>query len=446
VRFEVRRDRGISLALLLLGVALRVIYLSYTGPSERTFDVFEGGGHLDYIRYVATHWMPPPATMGWEFHQPPLYYYIAAPVFLSVRGLFPGSELIALQLLSLAASIIFLVFGCRTIRLFVQQPWLQVLSQTLLVVWPAAVIHSVRLGPDALFYAAYASSFFYLCRWFLNGSRADLRWCLLLAVVTALVRSNGVVLAGTVASTVLVAAWGRRDLSLSWREAFAGVAVLALGALGSFAGKLYGYFFDSGHLLVGGVLDTLNPGLRVGNGLENFIHFDLSAFLTVPFLNTWADLGGRQLFWNFLLKSALFSEFSFPGATSQFLAVGMSALFLILVVGTAVVLVSDAVTGACGRGDLCARTLSRSLPLLVGFILSLVALLIYRYAIPVSCNNDLRYILPILIPAIIAVASAIASVERRFGTRSSLLAALAPVSFILSSCFFFLLPLLLGPD
>jgi hypothetical protein len=36
------------------------------------------GGHIDYVQYMFTHWSVPPAQGGWEFYQPPLYYFLSA--------------------------------------------------------------------------------------------------------------------------------------------------------------------------------------------------------------------------------------------------------------------------------------------------------------------------------------------------------------------------------
>ena len=47
-------------------------------PYERGFDA---QGHIDYIKYVASHWQPPLPNQGWEMFQPPLFYFLAAGVY-----------------------------------------------------------------------------------------------------------------------------------------------------------------------------------------------------------------------------------------------------------------------------------------------------------------------------------------------------------------------------
>src|SRR5690606_22309485 len=79
--YALRRHINLSptqIALLMLGVAVSLGYMSVTDPHTRTFDVYEGGGHKDYIEYIIKeHSLPPPGG-GWEYHQPPVYYLIAA--------------------------------------------------------------------------------------------------------------------------------------------------------------------------------------------------------------------------------------------------------------------------------------------------------------------------------------------------------------------------------
>ncbi len=41
--------------IISLGLCVRILYLSYTPYSERTHDVLNYGGHLDYIKYVANN-------------------------------------------------------------------------------------------------------------------------------------------------------------------------------------------------------------------------------------------------------------------------------------------------------------------------------------------------------------------------------------------------------
>ncbi|MDA1317425.1 MAG: hypothetical protein O3B87_05405, partial [bacterium] len=47
---------------------------------------FDGKGHLYYIKYVYQNWTTPTPNLGWETHQSPLYYFIAALVMKLAGG------------------------------------------------------------------------------------------------------------------------------------------------------------------------------------------------------------------------------------------------------------------------------------------------------------------------------------------------------------------------
>ena len=55
----------------------------------------------------------------------------------------------------------------------------------------------------------------------------------------------------------------------------------------------------------------------------NVLCFDIPGFLSTVYMDAWHDEGGRQYFWNFLLKTLLFGKFKirtdfFAGTFSTF--------------------------------------------------------------------------------------------------------------------------------
>jgi 4-amino-4-deoxy-L-arabinose transferase-like glycosyltransferase len=73
-------DPWLLAALMTLYLALAVAY-NFATPVGVSPDEL---GHAEYIRYVAAHHRPPvfgAAGLAYEAHQPPLYYFLAAPVW-----------------------------------------------------------------------------------------------------------------------------------------------------------------------------------------------------------------------------------------------------------------------------------------------------------------------------------------------------------------------------
>jgi len=132
--------------LVILGLAASLVYLSRTDERTRTFDVFEGGGHKDYIEYLIEHKSLPVPGDGWEYHQPPLYYLSAA----LAKQLVPGDSEIAgdlwAQLFSLFLWTIFLCASLATIRLaFRRHSMVIFLASFSFALWPSGIIHSIRI-------------------------------------------------------------------------------------------------------------------------------------------------------------------------------------------------------------------------------------------------------------------------------------------------------------
>ena len=67
--------------VILLLLAVLVVLGHNVGLYRYQRSVFDWSGHVGYIQFVATHGQVPLPTQGWEFFQPPLYYFVAAEVW-----------------------------------------------------------------------------------------------------------------------------------------------------------------------------------------------------------------------------------------------------------------------------------------------------------------------------------------------------------------------------
>ena len=385
--------------LVVLGTMLRLYYLSHTEYFDRTYDVLEGGGHLDYIKYVALRYALPPPGEGWEYHQPPLYYILAALLGKLFRTEGTVWEFFALQLFSLLCSIAFLVFACRTYAAVFTRLHLQLLAAALTAFWPSGVIHSVRIANDGLLYCFFAAAIFYTVLWYKHGTKRDFLLAAFFSSLSFVTKTNGIVAMGVLGWLFL---W-RLGRGGKWREyvrvGLAAALIMTVALVLNFADNAHEYWSgQSEDWLVGNVTRSLNRALYVGNRPVNFLYFDLGTFLREPFTSTWQDQGGRQYFWNFLLKTMLFGEFSFDQGEQRFLAHVLSVLFLVL-------LLSGLVFVCFARPF----ELEQYHPLIANLCLLILAAVYYRAKIPASSNNDFRYIFPALISFCALVAAGCAS-------------------------------------
>ncbi len=448
-------------AVILGALAVRLLYLSVTPWSMRGHDA---AGHLDYVDYLIRNFASPSSREGFEFYHPPLYYVLAAvPTgLLQLAGAGRAFALSVLQFLSLGLNMVFVAVSLATLRDWIgalgserQNPrllrlrpggWSRAVGSgksvpvslilavagALFAFWPSGIIHSVRIGNDALLYPLFALGVFFLQRWVRQGNDRELIRAALMAALAVLTKTNGVVLAALMAAVVLtrwladpgrfrvgeIRAWFRRIL-------VSGVICLAGLTVAHAPRVVEAARGENRNLLVANV-STLHSGLRVGNNISNYIWFDARQFVTVPFTSPWDDGKGRQLFWNYLLKTALFGEFSYDSPFLRNLGVLISLVFL------ALTLYAAAFPFVIGRRDL---RLGRVL--FADFFLLFSAAVVFRILIPYASSNDFRYILPVLCPAAALYGYAIYGFARR-GMKSMVRAGigLAAVFLVLVVLFF----------
>jgi hypothetical protein len=397
---------GLQKLFLLLGLILSLVYLSKTDGRVRTFDVYEGGGHRDYIEHlISQHSFPNPGE-GWEYHQPPLYYLIAASA--KAVGHIPktANDLWG-QLLALYFWVIFLASSLACLRIAFRRHALPLLvSSFALCLWPAGIIHSVRMGNDLALYAFYGLSLFYTLKWWKTRTSTHLFWASLWMGASLLTKSNGLAMTATLGILffmhMLLIFQHKEHFQAKKRKLIrdflilSGVFVTAF--LLNFGDNIY-YFLKgtSSDWLLSNVSQSINSGLKVNNAPANYLIFDLATYLQHPFISTWDDISGRQYFWNFVWRSSLSSEFSFQGKAFEFWGASNGILLLLTLAGTCVYFLQKQPYTSRSKIILASYQI---LPWLLTLIFPFLLLLAYRIKVPLSCNTDFRYIYPVLINVI----------------------------------------------
>ena len=128
----------------------------------------------------------------------------------------------------------------------------------------------------------------------------------------------------------------------------------------------------------------LNGLLKVGNEASNYIFFDLKSFINNPYTSAWNGEWGREYFWNYSLKTAMFGEFELVRTQmGRTLATLMSVALLGLLVYAA-------------RGFWKTKLQVMHWILLMQTVAFFAALMFLRIKVPFSCSNDFRYIAPVV--------------------------------------------------
>ncbi len=370
-------DVGV-LAVAAGGSILRFLYVLATPFQVRAYDT---DGHIEYIRYVATNLRIPSATAGWEFFQPPLYYFVTG---LYVRwatalGQSLQSILSTIQVFSLILTIASFLVGLwiGTLLFESRRERAQLLLYGIIIgSLPALVYPASRISNDPLYQWLSFLSFGLLVSWWERGDTRT--WYALLVTVSLAIstKASGVVfLPGIFACLFL------RDRG-SWRSQMRHAA-LALAVVWLVAGSvpIARIMRDPGaHRLLNLGTEGLNPALGVDTKARNLLTFNPIAMIDKPENNTWLDQQRRQYLWEFFFRSALFSEFSFAktlqGLERLMVALGLLALPL-------------AAVGLAYEGR---RRLHRSLPLLVVTGSLFAAVVWYRLTFHNAPGQDIRFV------------------------------------------------------
>lgn len=394
----------IQLGLVLLSLAISTLYLSKTDERTRTFDVFEGGGHKDYIEYLIEHQKLPIPGDGWEYHQPPLYYLTAAlikqtaPINSHINGELWG------QLYALFLWTLFLVSSMATLRLvFIKRTHVLAFASIALCLWPAGIIHSIRIGNDLAIYACYGIAFFYITRWWKSRNSEILFWASLWMAASLVCKSNGLAVAGTLGVLILFHIYGlvrkphllQQHKAKLFRDCFIAGGLFTAAITLNFADNIKHYLDGTSEdWLLSNVSEMINPGLKVGNEIRNYLVFDSATFLEEPFISTWDDQYGRQYFLNFLLRSSLSSEYFFNGSAMEIWGTVNGILLLTMLMGSMIYFIQIQPTINIKRWVILAY---RNAPWIMALIFPLILLIAYRIKVPLSCNTDFRYIYPTLL-------------------------------------------------
>jgi hypothetical protein len=444
--------------LILLGLLLRLFYLSYTPYIAREYDVVE---HMGYIRYVATNWQLPEASPHGEYYQAPLYYIVAAIIY-KLAGNASFDPFLILQELSLVYFTILLIFGALLFQRVCKRKWLFITCTALLVFWPTAIMHSVCITNDVMYDMMSVITMYFLIRWFADKESRSFYTASLFLALTILTKLSGLILIGIViclgilailrTTTVLVSS-GQLKKSCESALNFSSlhqvvwlylkklyraeymkkilffITIIILASSLSMYRSIIMKLHNSDYNLIVGNQAPGTPA-QLDNSFYNFLYIDVHTFLTDPTTdNNGANAPQEEHFWNFFLKSMLFDSVWQPSSSIEpEVAITMSALLLSLIaflfIGVFISL----------RKREPASTL-----LLLWLTLSLSAAIYYRLTYPFISCEDFRFVFPVIVPFIYFCVAGIGFfMERKFrviGTLGYLLAFL----FILASCFLFII-------
>ena len=370
--------------IVMAGIVLRMLYNYYTPYHIRAYD---WDGHMDYIFYVAQHWRIPSAIAGWEFHQPPLYYFLsAAEITISHTLQQPFYFLLKeLQLTSLLISIITFVVGvwiANSLFPTRRDVTKRYLFTGMLATLPSIVFFSSRINNDIL-YALFGFLFVaLLIKWWKEKMNNDWYWLSLVLALGLLSKNN----AAAFVPVAWICLWCCRSLS---RRSKVRLFAASVGIITVVFGWLPVLRFlierETRTSYVGNMSD-LNGVFFMGNIVKHLTTFSPLRILQFPYNNTFSDIPQGRFFWEFFYRSTVTGEFNLG---DHVLWCSRAALFFGLLLLPLV---------CFGLWKALSKHAYKTLPLWLTLFGILAAHIALRISVPSSTFQDFRYSLVMILP------------------------------------------------
>jgi 4-amino-4-deoxy-L-arabinose transferase-like glycosyltransferase len=377
---------GATSMVLLVGVILRLGYFFVSPPELRQHDLEMEWGHLHYIKYVAEEFRLPPSVLNQAYH-PPLHHIFSA-LLLNAGRFFDFGEVMSLRFVQMAmvwASCLGMVVVHRILVVAGCGQRATLFGVSFFALFPYGIYESVYLNNDNLLLLLYLAALLNLLRWQRDRSwRSILLFGLFLSLGLVTKKSALLLLPtfGLVFLASLLADSGRWRRFLLQGVVFLLVAVPLPLAVHLRSMGVFGMGFTWVPV----------PGIAqfgaFGKGLREVFSLPLRTFLDHPYTgDLFTDNARNGFLTEYLLKSALFGEWGFPGLE------GIATL--LLACGATLV----AVTGVSMVVRWREWISPAGVVLLLNLLIVYAAVVKFRIDYPYMCSQNFRYLMPGLVSA-----------------------------------------------
>ncbi len=374
-----------SPAVFALGATFASVVLRYLYASVTPFFIrsHEWDRHVEYLRYVRDSFHIPPASGGWEFFQPPLYYFFGA-VWWRVAEYLQGPAsqiLVHVQTLSFLLSIVSACFLAGIAWVCVKNRRDAPLAILLMSIVPGIVYFTSQISNDALV-APLGFCLIFFSLLFVRRPTLWL-WYSIVGVFSciALTKLNAFALAPFVFMCT-IPYFIRFRPSLK-HGVFGLILFVSLFAWYPFV-RLVLEEDVTRTVTVGSV--GMNPATSVGNSMQELLTFNPVRVLSTLYVDPMKEGKEKGYFIEYFFQSIFFGEYQFP-ASYRFLDFTMLLVAIIVCCFSFVGLIID-----------LRRPSLLSLPMIVLFDALVLAAITIRILIPFSPLQDFRYSIFLVVP------------------------------------------------
>lgn len=369
------------LIALLLGTLLRFGLWQVT-----PYDLLSNDpeAHLGYVGYVAEHGQVPSLEYSFMSYQPPLYYFLAAPLALLSDDILNGARYI--QILGLLISVLTLVIGLWLLKFLLpdkEDLFLSKLPSFILAVYPSLFFFAPRVNNDVLFMLLITLAMAFFMKWWKDPTNS--RFLIFSTIVSALAlltKSNSLLFLPVLGIGLLV------HQKIEWKQKIQWVAIC--GGIGFvISGWFYIMrFMAEGQSDLAGNLSHISEILYVDTSWKSLITFNPIKLLQQPFIELMVPGRDRDMFLEYYFRSSLFDHFNFPDVPIILLQCLIISALGILILGLLGFFMQNV------------RDWHKSLPMTILFLSFFFGHMMYRQIAPFSSSQNFRYSIIVLIPLI----------------------------------------------
>lgn len=369
--------------VMLFGLAVRLLYVGATPYNMRAHDL---EGHMDYISFMQKNWTVPTAMNGWEFHQPPLYYVVAA-MWKSLLLPFELSKELVYQSLagwSLVLSILTLAVTLYCVKMLFGTVDRKnaVRAGMLLAVFNGFVFFASRVTNETLSAFLTAATIALLLRWWKIGDRPGLIALALVFSLAFLTKISVLALAPALAIALIFRPG--RTVKTRVVEILLSSLVVILSVSWYPIHRLYLEPEQGKTMTLGN--DGMDATLSVPREWQHLLILNPAAVIRYPFNDPWDDTFRRGYLLEYFFRSAFFGEYKFHRLVT------LSRTLLLL----GLLLLPVTILGF--MGDL-RRRLMTLLPLHIATLGLLAGAFVYPYLFAFAPNQDFRFSVILILPA-----------------------------------------------